>query len=309
MTGSGKYKKSGRKYGRPSKGDIPRVPYEELDRILVFGEVVPCEDGESNAVQYPSYRDLASRYNVSNSLIADFSKRHNCLRRRKEAQARVAAKVDQKLVEFRSTALALSKEDELRIIDSYLAGFEKAMAEERVRFDNPSDFNTMVRLKEFIQGGADSRQEIHAALSLEDIQARHKRMMQEVESTSAKERGEINVSAAPALPAQSPAEDLNPPALSIDGDTRKVTGHFLNTSSGEQEARSAVAPTSATCGQPPQARGEGSPFRENGRQGAAVGDTGQSVSPSKTNDGLSREVAPNTVTDNNDAIETDTEDE
>ncbi|MCA9241995.1 MAG: hypothetical protein KDA37_17410, partial [Planctomycetales bacterium] len=43
--------------------------------------------------------------------------------------------------------------------------------------DNPGDFNTMVRLKEFILGGADSRQEIHAALSLEDIQARHQRML------------------------------------------------------------------------------------------------------------------------------------
>ena len=38
---------SGRKNGRPAKGDPPRVPYEELDRILVFGEVVTCEDGES----------------------------------------------------------------------------------------------------------------------------------------------------------------------------------------------------------------------------------------------------------------------
>ena len=35
----------------------------------------------------------------------------------------------------------------------------------------------MVRLKEFVLGGADSRQEIHASLSLEDIQARHQRML------------------------------------------------------------------------------------------------------------------------------------
>ena len=68
---------SGRKNGRPAKGDPPRVPYEELDRILVFGEVVTCEDGESTTVQYPSYRNLARRYDVCNSVIARYSKKHN----------------------------------------------------------------------------------------------------------------------------------------------------------------------------------------------------------------------------------------
>jgi len=87
--------------------------------------------------------------------------------------------------------VALSKDDELRIIDTYLAGFEKALAEGRVRFDNPGDFNTMVRLKEFVMGGADSRQEIHASLSLEDIQARHQRMIRVVGETSSAVRGEL----------------------------------------------------------------------------------------------------------------------
>jgi len=35
----------------------------------------------------------------------------------------------------------------------YLVGFEQALGEGRVRFDNPTDFNTMLRLKEFILGG------------------------------------------------------------------------------------------------------------------------------------------------------------
>ena len=180
---------SGRKTGRPRKGEPPRIPYDELDRLLVFGEVVTCEDGESTTVVYPSYRDLARRYGVSNSLIAQYSKQHNCLRRREVAQERIKAKADQKLVEMRATAIALSKEDTLRMIDSFLLGFEKALSEGRVRYDNPTDFNTMVRLKEFILGGADSRQEIHAALSLEDIQARHQRMLRTIQSSSAKERG------------------------------------------------------------------------------------------------------------------------
>ena len=180
-----------RKNGRPRKGQGPRVPYEELDRILVFGEVVECEDGENATVYFPSYRTLALRYGVSHSLIAHYSKKHDCLRRRKEAKARIAAKADQKLVELRANAIAMSRDDAVRIIDSYLVNFEKALAEGRVRFDSPGDFNTMLRLKEFILGGADSRQEIHESLSLESIQERHQRMMRQVKATPAAVRGEV----------------------------------------------------------------------------------------------------------------------
>jgi hypothetical protein len=140
---------------------------------------------------FPSYRDLAERYGVSTTLVAKYAKDHNCIRRRSQAKARIQAQADQKLVELRATAVALSKDDELRIIDSYLSGFEKALSEGRVRFDNPGDFNTMVRLKEFVMGGADSRQELHASLSLEDIQARHHRMFRVVNEAGLPARGEL----------------------------------------------------------------------------------------------------------------------
>ena len=192
---------SGRKNGRPRKGEPPRVPYDEVDRLLVFGEVVKTEDGENTTVVFPSYRELARRYDVSHSLIAQYSRKHDCLRRRKEAKARIAVKTDQKIVELRATAMALSKDDALRMIDAYLVGFEKALSEERVRFDNPTDFNTMLRLKEFILGGADSRQEIHAALSLNDLQARHQRMLRDARNASGALRGEVvEVGAVSSLP-------------------------------------------------------------------------------------------------------------
>jgi hypothetical protein len=176
--------------GRPTKAEGPRVPYEEVDKILVFGEIVPTGRGDETTVYFPSYREIAERYGVSNSVISDYAKSRNVQRRRKEAALRVQAKVEQKVVELRATAIAFSKEDELRIIDSYLAGFEKAIAEERVRFDNPADFNTMVRLKEFVMGNADSRQEINASLSLEVLQTRHRQMMRTVDVSPA-ERGEV----------------------------------------------------------------------------------------------------------------------
>ncbi len=142
-------------------------------------------------VRFPSYREMAERFAVSTTLIAQYSKTHNCLRRRAQAQARIRIQSDQKLVELRATAVALSKDDELRIIDTYLGRFEQALAEGRVRFDNPSDFNTMLRLKNFAMGGADSRQEVHVSLSLEEIQERHQRMMRINRTASAALRGEM----------------------------------------------------------------------------------------------------------------------
>ena len=148
---------TGKAMGRPRKADGPRVPYPQIDRLLVFGELVDPGDGKEPTVVFPSYRELARRFGVSHSVVADYAKRHDCLRRREEMQARILAKTDQKLIELRATAMAMSKDDTIRIIDSYLVGFEKALAEGRVRVDDPSDFDTMIGLREFLQGGPDSR--------------------------------------------------------------------------------------------------------------------------------------------------------
>ena len=248
-----------RRGGRPRKSEGPRVPYEELDRILVFGEVVPCEDGNGTTVVYPSYREFAERYGVSNSVIAEYAKTHNVQRRRREAQARILAKAENKLVEMRATAIALSKDDELRIIDGYLSGFEKALGEGRVRFDNPADFNTMVRLKEFVMGNADSRQEIHAALSLESLQARHRQAMRVAEGSPA-ERGEVERSALPSAGAEGA---LDPPARPTEGADQEPPARIpCRFDESEQAAavlgsRPDVARTRADAGSSPGAPEDG----------------------------------------------------
>jgi hypothetical protein len=119
--------------GRPRKADGPRVPYTEVDRLLVFGEVLSCGDSEATDVSFPSYREIAARYGVSHSLIAQYSKRHDCLRRRDEARQRITARADQKLVELRASAMAYARDDQLRLIDTFLLGFERALADGRVR--------------------------------------------------------------------------------------------------------------------------------------------------------------------------------
>ena len=170
---------SGKPGGRPRKADGPRVPYEVLDQLLVFGELQDCGEGASTVV-FPSYRALARRFGVSHSLIAQYSKRHDCLNRRANNRSRVKARTEQRLVELRSEALAVSQEHTLKIIDEFLVAFEEALSDGRIRCDTPSDFNLMVRLKSFLQGGTDSRKEIRGDLSLEALQERHRQMLHQL---------------------------------------------------------------------------------------------------------------------------------
>ncbi len=238
--------------GRPYKGDAPRVPYEELDKLLVFGEVVALPDGTTTTV-HPSRRQLAERYGVSTSLIASYSRSHNCKRRREEAKARITARTDQKLVELRASSIAVSKDDAIRMIDGYLVNFERALGEGRVRFDDPTDFNTMVRLKEYVLGGADSRQEIHASLSLEDLQTRHARMMREVREATPSEQGIID--ARPLSSSASTAESgvQFPEARSVSRAVRSLP-EARSVSSQERSLSEARSVSRDACSVSPEAR-------------------------------------------------------
>jgi len=202
-----------KKGGRPRKVDGPKVNYQQLDRLLVFGELVESGSAEP-VVVYPSYRALAKRFGISHSVVSDYAKKHDCLRRRATNQARVEARTDDKLVEMLSTVLAVSKERTVRLLDRFIIEFEKTMDEGRVRTDSLTDLNLVVRLKEFLLGGADSRQEVHAALSLEELQARHREMLAAIEAASDAERGN-DLGEPKALAGSVQEQDDNPPPPSF----------------------------------------------------------------------------------------------
>jgi hypothetical protein len=236
-----------RKPGRPHKADAPLIPFEELDRLLVFGEVKQLDDGSSTTI-YPTHRALAERYGVVPSVIASYAKSHNCTRRREEAVARISARADEKLIEARASALAVSKDDTVRMIDGYLLNYEKALLEGRVRFDNPTDFNTMVRLKEYVLGGPDSRQELHAALSLESLQQRHARMLRELNEATPELTGVVETER-PSVPAQFPAgrSIADPPPLTFEAAGQKPMAADRD---GKAAEAADVGPRGANRGQP-----------------------------------------------------------
>jgi hypothetical protein len=148
---------------------------------------------------YPTYRALAERFGVAPSVIASYAKSRNCLKRREQTATRVAVRTEEKLIDLRAEAIAVGEDRLVQMIDEYLLNFEKALKEGRVRADNPTDVNTLARLKAFILGGADSRQEVRNILSLESLQERYARAMREQRDATPAMGGVLDVRAGPVV--------------------------------------------------------------------------------------------------------------
>lgn len=162
--------------GRPRRGDGPSFPHDQVFDALVYGEIVTDEHGKSN-VSYPSYRDLAQRYGVTVSVIAEYAKSRNVLKRRELARARYESRKEEKLIELRADKASFDEAKMLQVIDSMCGKFASAADEGRMRFDNVADFDKLWRLRSFIQGGPDSRQELQGSITLEALQQRHEAML------------------------------------------------------------------------------------------------------------------------------------
>ncbi len=177
------------KLGRPRAADSPDISFDEIDRLLVHGELVPTADGTATTIDYPSYRDLARRYKVSHTLIAKYSKDHDCIARRKQAQKKVAQMADDKLSKFRADTIAITRDDNLRIIDRFLLKFEEALDEGKVRCNNAADYINMLKLKAQIVGEIESQKNMTNGLpTLEEIQERHAEMLKAWEELTPEER-------------------------------------------------------------------------------------------------------------------------
>lgn len=195
-----------RRRGRPRTSDSPTVPWHEVDNLLVFGEPVADGSPESGTIRYPTYRELANRYGVSMSLIGNYAKSRQCTQRRRDAQAREQVLYEQQFAEKRAEARAIADVNAIELIDEYVARFYVALQQGRVRTDSVTDFNTMMRLREFLAGRADSRQEVQTTITLEEIQERHAALRAQLATLDPAITGE---EVPPALPAEANADDAD----------------------------------------------------------------------------------------------------
>lgn len=205
--------------GRPRRIDSPQIPYDELDRALVFGELRPSLGGAGQLVVFPSVGELAERYGVAPSLISKYATEHNCKQRRDVAQFRVQARVDEKLIEMNADVIADVKAELRLTAAEVLRQFRERLREGAVRLDDPSTFNTIGRFLLLLEGEAEGRQEVALGLSLADLEARHRKVVEEARRFSPLEAGIEDAQLAPPVAdhagrgeADNAASDAAPPA-------------------------------------------------------------------------------------------------
>jgi hypothetical protein len=167
--------------GRPKRADAPVVPWDEVDRLLIFGETIKDPKTGQEAVRFPSLADLAKRYGISRNLVWRYSNRAKCFQRREEARLKTQARFEQKVIEQTANSRAAASSDVGEIVNVFVSAFRRALDEGRVRTDSPSDLDRLIRLRALIDGGPDSRSELTGTVTLEALQARHRRLRDQVD--------------------------------------------------------------------------------------------------------------------------------
>ncbi len=162
-----------RRGGRPRRGEEHQFPTEEIDKLLVYGEVTIDQEGMPGNTSYPSYREIAKRFDISLGMVHEYSRKHCCLRRREEVAKQQIAQEQDQITEQQAHQLTYGREDVVRTIDKYLAKFEAELDAGRVRMNDPASYSAMLRLRGQILGDEGQKREICPGLTLEDLERAH----------------------------------------------------------------------------------------------------------------------------------------
>lgn len=119
---------AGRKRGRPKGGRGPAVPWHRVYRLLVFGEVVLNKVTRRPDVRFPSFRELASRYGVSVSLIANYAAKHQCTKRRGLLHAQMQGQLEQGLLENGVEAPTMPIVEVIAILEEHKRALQESTA-------------------------------------------------------------------------------------------------------------------------------------------------------------------------------------
>ncbi len=184
-----------RERGRPKGYNRTEIPWERIDRFLVYGELVLSDATGQRTHRYPSYQDLADRYRCSKTLIGNYARTHNCMARRKRAQhngdEQPVDRVDETSrigpvqdPDDPPTILPrqgprLSIQDNLNIVDTCLREFARALDEGRFRCDTPGDLKLLLQLRDKLDEDH-TQSTAEPEITLAQIQARHRELMEQM---------------------------------------------------------------------------------------------------------------------------------
>ena len=156
--------------GRPARWH-PKIPWPEIDHLLVFGEPYEGQDGATH-VRFPAFAEVARRFGCNEKTVSDYAKRHDCLTRRADVSKRIEEEVVEGVVTEHAAARIAGRSSVVDACDLYIERFLEAVRKGKVPM-TAADFDRMVRLRSFAEGGPDARGETNVTIGLEDLQARH----------------------------------------------------------------------------------------------------------------------------------------
>jgi hypothetical protein len=164
---------STKKAGRPRRGHRP-FDEDEVDRLLVYGELVPGTDGTSE-VRYPTYRDLARRQGVSPNTIAHFAKKRDCVKRRADVRGGVQRRVKGRSLsggEQTPTGQRAGGILDATLLDAMLEDVADRIDRGVFRCDTVADLERLIRLRKEIltwsSGGKRMLPTVPAKIVLDD---------------------------------------------------------------------------------------------------------------------------------------------
>lgn len=145
------------------------IDWNLAERLYIHGELTQDEENVP-FVAWPSLGTIAKRIGVSKQGLSNHVVRHKWLERKEKAKRETSELVDA----ARQQARARDIRKPIEIVDDYISRFDKSVQAGRVRDDDVASFDKACRLRAFLMGEADSRQEQKVTLTLEAMQSRHR---------------------------------------------------------------------------------------------------------------------------------------
>lgn len=151
---------------------------ELAEEEYICGEVFDKRRDGSFLRLYPDIGRVANKFGIPQPLLEEIAVRNDWAGHRQKFQEKVSAE----LRSMQAKVQALTIERTIEMIDLALDKFGKKVEDGEIEIDTPADFERFVRLKQFLQGKADSRVEHnHGILPLAEIQARYRGIQAQAE--------------------------------------------------------------------------------------------------------------------------------
>ena len=168
-----------------AKNGLP-IDWEEVAREYVTGRVEERADGSFER-KYPSMAQIADKLRVSLSTISYHSRRGNWLERRQRFVLQLQSELDSEVAKSRGLTLG----DVAAMTDTFISKFGKAIENDAIKRATIADLERAVKLKQWVEREAAAPSGANVGLSLEALQARHKKVREQARQLDARLAGII----------------------------------------------------------------------------------------------------------------------